>query len=191
MWIIASEHTWLSHPWSWELYIRNAYFMGLVTLGLQTDILRYNRSNTFKMYYLMSLAHVYTQETINIIINPSLLSPKVSSWPFFINSTRGSPDRSLATTELFCVSPTLCDPMDYSLSGSSCPRNSPGKNTRVGCHFLLQRISLTQGSNLGLLHSETDSKQSEPPGLLYIISSFKNVIKLELYTVYSFLCGFF
>ena len=31
--------------------------------------------------------------------------------------------------------------------------DSPGKNTGVGCHFLLQRIFLTQGSNPGLLHS--------------------------------------
>ena len=28
----------------------------------------------------------------------------------------------------------------------------PGKNTGVGCQFLLQGIFLTQGSNLGLLH---------------------------------------
>ena len=27
-----------------------------------------------------------------------------------------------------------------------------GKNTGVGCHFLLQGIFLTQGLNLGLLH---------------------------------------
>ena len=32
------------------------------------------------------------------------------------------------------------------------PWNSPGKSTGVGCHFLLQGIFLTQGSNLGLLH---------------------------------------
>ena len=32
-----------------------------------------------------------------------------------------------------------------------CPWDFPGKNTRVGCHFLLQGIFLTQGSNLGLL----------------------------------------
>ena len=29
---------------------------------------------------------------------------------------------------------------------------SPGKNTRMGCHSLLQGIFLTQGSNLSLLH---------------------------------------
>ena len=33
-----------------------------------------------------------------------------------------------------------------------CPWDSPGKNTRVCCHFLLQAIFLTQGSNPGLLH---------------------------------------
>ena len=33
-----------------------------------------------------------------------------------------------------------------------CPWNFPGKNTGVGCHFLLQGIFLTQGLNLGLLH---------------------------------------
>ena len=32
------------------------------------------------------------------------------------------------------------------------PWDFPGKNTGVGCHFLLQRIFPTQGSNLGLPH---------------------------------------
>ena len=47
--------------------------------------------------------------------------------------------------------PTLCDLMDCSPPGSSVHGDSPGKNTGVGCHFLLQRISQTQGSNLCLL----------------------------------------
>jgi len=55
-----------------------------------------------------------------------------------------------------------------------CPWDLPGKNTGVGCHFLLQGIFPTQGSNLHLLHcrqsvnaqdkeieAETDSKQEE------------------------------
>ena len=33
-----------------------------------------------------------------------------------------------------------------------CPCNSPGKNTRLGCHFLLQGIFLNQGLNPGLPH---------------------------------------
>ena len=37
------------------------------------------------------------------------------------------------------------------------PWNSSGKNTGVGCHFLLQGIFPTQGSNLQLLHWQADS----------------------------------
>ena len=33
-----------------------------------------------------------------------------------------------------------------------CPRDSPGKNTGVGCHALRLEIFPTQGLNLGLLH---------------------------------------
>ena len=33
-----------------------------------------------------------------------------------------------------------------------CPWNFPGKHTGMDCHSLLQRIFLTQGSNLGLPH---------------------------------------
>ena len=50
---------------------------------------------------------------------------------------------------------TLCDPTDCSLRGSEeplSPWNFPGKSTGVGCHFLLQGIFPTQGSNPGLLH---------------------------------------
>ena len=48
--------------------------------------------------------------------------------------------------------PTLCDPMNCSSPGSSVHGDSPGKNTGMGCHDLLQGISPTQGSNPGLLH---------------------------------------
>ena len=47
---------------------------------------------------------------------------------------------------------TLCDPMDCSLPGSSVHGDSPGKNSGVGCHVLLQGIFPTWGSNLSLLH---------------------------------------
>ena len=48
--------------------------------------------------------------------------------------------------------PTLCDSMDCSLPGSPVHGDSPGKNTRMGCHALHQGIFPTQGSNLGLPH---------------------------------------
>ena len=42
---------------------------------------------------------------------------------------------------------TLCNPVDYSPSGSSVHGDSLGKNTGMGCYFLLQGISSTQESN--------------------------------------------
>ena len=46
----------------------------------------------------------------------------------------------------------------------------PGKNIGVGCHFLLQGIIPTQGSNsclLHLLHWQADSLPLSHPGRLY------------------------
>ena len=48
--------------------------------------------------------------------------------------------------------PTLCNPMDCSPQGFSVHGDSPGKNTGVSCHVLLQGIFPTQGSIPGLLH---------------------------------------
>ena len=54
----------------------------------------------------------------------------------------------------------LSDPKNCSQPGSSVHGDSPGKNTRVGYHALLQGIFPTQGSNRGLW---VDSLPSEPP----------------------------
>ena len=51
--------------------------------------------------------------------------------------------------------PTLCDATAVAHQ-VPCPWNFPGKKTGVGCHFLLQRIFLTQGSNPGLLLWQVD-----------------------------------
>ena len=48
--------------------------------------------------------------------------------------------------------PSLYDPVDCSLPGSSVHGDSPGKNTGVDCHALLQGIFPTQGLNPGLPH---------------------------------------
>ena len=47
---------------------------------------------------------------------------------------------------------TLCHPLGCSQLGSSVHGDSPGKNTGVNCHALLQRIFPTQGLNPGLWH---------------------------------------
>ena len=41
--------------------------------------------------------------------------------------------------------PSLFDPMNYSLPGSSCPWNFSGKNTGVDCHFPTSRDPLDLG----------------------------------------------
>ena len=48
-----------------------------------------------------------------------------------------------------CLTP--CDPMDYSSPRLLCPWDFSGKNTRVGCHSLLQGVFLTQRLNTYLL----------------------------------------
>ena len=68
----------------------------------------------------------------------------------------------IKTIERFHVTPTQMTinkrqiiTVENSLEGSQkflCPWNFPGKNTGVGCHFLLQRIFPNQGSNPGLPH---------------------------------------
>ena len=59
--------------------------------------------------------------------------------------------------------PTLCNSMDCSPTGSSAHGDSPGSNTGVGCHALLQGIFPTQGWNLRLLHWKVASLPLVPP----------------------------
>ena len=58
------------------------------------------------------------------------------------------------------------------------PWDFPGKNTGVGCPFLLQGIFTTQGSNLGLLHCKQVLLLSEPPGKPSGLT-FKSLIHFE------------
>ena len=65
-----------------------------------------------------------------------------------------------------CLS--LCNPMDCGPPGSYVHEDSPGKNTGVGFHALLQRIFLTQGLSprlLRLLPWQAGSLPLVPPGL--------------------------
>ena len=59
----------------------------------------------------------------------------------------------------------LCDLMDCSPSGSSVHGDSPGKNTRVGCHFLLQIILVS--CKYRFLSSKYISNQHLDPGLQF------------------------
>ena len=70
-----------------------------------------------------------------------------------------------------------------------CPWNSPGKNSGVGCHFLLQRIFPTQGSNPGLPHCrQTLYHLSHQLGIKEI---FKNKNNATLLTNFFGKCSYF
>ena len=75
------------------------------------------------------------------------------------------------TGEDLQLCPTLCDPMDCSPTRLLRPWDSPGKNTGVGCHFLLWEIFLTQGLNPGLLHCRQVLLPSEPQGSPYLVTN--------------------
>ena len=55
-------------------------------------------------------------------------------------------------------------PMDCSLPGSSVHGNSPGRNTGVGCHFLLQWNLPDPGIEPRSPIMQADALTSEPPG---------------------------
>ena len=72
--------------------------------------------------------------------------------------------------------PFLCDPMDCSPPCFSVHGDSPGKNSGVGYHALLQGIFPTQGSNPGLAHCRWIfyhlSHQGSPQILEWVAHSF-------------------
>ena len=67
-----------------------------------------------------------------------------------------------------------------------CPWNFPGKNTIVGCHFLLQGFFPTQGSNLCLSHLLYWQADSLP---LSYLESLKICLYNIILTSFIHLCG--
>ena len=65
-----------------------------------------------------------------------------------------------------------------------CPRDFPGKNTGVGCHFFLQAIFPTQELNLHLQHWQAGSLPLSHEGCpsihLYILHSYHLLLKSYL-----------
>ena len=58
----------------------------------------------------------------------------------------------MSESECHTVMPDSLRPLGLEPSSLLRPWDFPGKNTGVGCHFLLQGIFPTQGLNTGLLH---------------------------------------
>ena len=64
----------------------------------------------------------------------------------------------------FSVMPSSLRPRGLWLTRLLRPWDSPGKNTGVGCHILLQGVSPTQALNPHLLHWQAGSLPLVPPG---------------------------
>ena len=78
-----------------------------------------------------------------------------------------------------CAQPLHCARLFATLgtivSRPPCPGDSPGKNTGVGCHLLLQGVFPTQGSNLYLLHLVRWQVDSLPLRHLMVLDIFFKV----------------
>ena len=101
-----------------------------------------------------------------------------------------------------CLLHWQVDSLPLSHQGSLlCPWDSPGKNTGVGCHALLQGLFPTQGWNPSLLcppHWQVDSLPLAPPGkphLTVLLNSsvsssiyffrFHQILYMDIHTVFT------
>ena len=86
--------------------------------------------------------------------------------------------------------PTLCD----SVTRFFCAWDFPGKNIRIGCHFLFQRIFLSQGLNpclLDLLHQQADSLPGKPKILCrHLLNLIREISMIDLVSPPSYTQSF-
>ena len=91
--------------------------------------------------------------------------------------------RACLCPESICVCASHFSLVWFFVTRLLCPWNSPGKNTGVGCHALLQGIFPTQGLNLGLLlllHWPAGSLPRGPPGKLTKVPAWHNKLNFVL-----------
>ena len=109
-------------------------------------------------FFTVQLSHPYMTTGKTITLTRQTFIGKVISLLFHMLSMLVITFLSRSESEVAQSCLTLCDPVDYGPPGSSWPTrllspwDFPSKNTGVGCHFLLQGIFPTQGSNPVLLH---------------------------------------
>ena len=88
-----------------------------------------------------------------------------------LSALERNPNEEEALNEPECMSLVHACGLSHSVLSASlqsarllCPWDSPGRDTGVGCHFLLQGIFLTQGSNSLLCLLAGGFFTSESPG---------------------------
>ena len=78
----------------------------------------------------------------------SLLLKDLKKWSKKLMLRNGTPKYA---AKLLQSCPILCDPIDWQPTRLLCPWDSPGRNTGVGCHFLLQCMEVKSLSRVWLL----------------------------------------
>ena len=88
----------------------------------------------------------------------------LAKWPPLKSLQATNAGEGVEKREPSCTAVHACSVMSFSLRPQGvqparllCPRDSPGQNTRAGCHLLLQGIFLTQELSLHVLHWQVDA----------------------------------
>ena len=126
----------------WKNLLRDSLAIDGCTWLKQRRLRRFEAINTYSRLSMSVVLYLWIQASVD--------------WKYLEKKNSGEFQKAKLELLYACVlvaqaCPILFNPMDFSPPGS-CPWNSPGKNTGVGCHSLLQGIFPTQGLNPGLLH---------------------------------------
>ena len=116
-----------------KLFKEHAACLDIQQPQVSTDVVM------FKPKFKLSLCWETSATWLNLIIL-ALNEKKKLYWSDLYGScsvSTSSTVKPAAAAKSHQSCPTLCDPIDGSPPGSR-PWDSPGKNTGVGCHFLLQ-----------------------------------------------------
>ena len=98
-------------------------------------------------------AHFYSPRTSCIQVRKCLAKPSLVPCSVSCSCRQSPVQRDGLRTGSGCAQTLFCltlQPPGLQPTQALCPWDYPGKNTGVGCHFLLQGLFLTQGSNSSL-----------------------------------------
>ena len=157
--MLNSELYLLSESFLFILHLKISVLIHLEIIDSQICISSQNLSVSH--IYICLFPTAYQISLVGCILGISNSRPHCCSgkWDYFLISLSNLLLLVYMNIRDFCVLASCC-----CLIAKSClihglqstrllgPWDFPGKNTGVGCHFLLQEIFLTQGSNPHLLH---------------------------------------
>ena len=155
-----------NHPWVkafvevWSQVEKSQHIIGVKKKKKsKTGCIKESKKKSFTLPTspLPQGGHSLVPRDIFLVVNSPMGKVRASEWVSgFLNGVGYFERNSFLSYAVLCLFTqsclTFCDPMDYSLPGSSVYGDSPGKKTKVGFHAFLQRIFPTQGSNWGVLH---------------------------------------